>query len=259
MLKMFEGKLIRKEEVSPNTFIFDIEGKVDFEPGQFVMLGPADSDIVLLSRPFSIFRNGEGYFSVLFKVFGGWTESFSKSQEGRIMRAIAPCGTGFLTAMRRYGISSHRRILFIAGGLGIASLYSAIETMEGEKTLIFGGRNSKDIILKESLSNTVEKFFITTEDGSEGKKGFVTNILFSEVDPNDFDVALTCGPVPMLKALKDLWEKNNVRTPLLIAMEERMACGIGICFSCAVKTKKGVKLCCKYGPVYLHSEIEFGW
>lgn len=259
MAKLFEGKLIEKEEVSPLTFRFDIEGEFDFEPGQFVMIGPANSDIVLLSRPFSVFSKSDGYFSVLFKVFGGWTEKFSKSDVGEIMRILAPCGTGFITAMARYGIDTPRKILFIAGGLGIASLYSAIELMPGEKTLIFGGRTEKDIILKKELMNMVDELLTVTEDGSEGRKGFVTNCLFTDVSPDDFDVAITCGPVPMLKALKELWEKEHVRTPLLIAMEERMACGIGICFSCAVRTKKRVELCCKYGPVFLHSELEFVW
>ena len=260
MTKLFEGKLINKEEVAPLTFRFDIEGELEFEPGQFVMIGPADSDIVLLSRPFSVFSKSDGYFSVLFKVFGGWTEKFSKSEVGGLMRILAPCGTGFRTALKRYGISTPRKILFIAGGLGIASLFSAIELMPGEKTLIFGGRTSKDIILKKELMRMVDTFFTVTEDGSEGKKGFVTDLLFTDVRPDDFDVAITCGPVPMLRALTEIWKKEQVKkTPLLLAMEERMACGIGICFSCAVRTKKGVKLCCRYGPVFLHSELVFSW
>ena len=176
---------------------------------------------------------------------------------GEKVRVVAPCGTGFLTAMRRYEIPEPKNILFIAGGLGIASLYPVIDFFGKSKSfLIFGGRSSQDIILKDKISEKVKTLYITTQDGSEGKKGTVIDAL-SEISPYDFDVVLSCGPYGMLKALWEFWNKDKINTPLLFAMEERMGCGLGLCFSCAIKTKDGPKLCCTYGPVFSHSELIF--
>jgi dihydroorotate dehydrogenase electron transfer subunit len=257
MIRVFESSVVKNEEVAPSTFLVEMEGKVDFEPGQFVMISLQD-EISVIPKPFSIFYSRDGVFSVLFKVFGGWTARFSKVKAGDKVRAVAPCGTGFLTAMKRHGISEPNNILFIAGGLGVASLYPVIDFFgKSKSSLIFGGRSSYDIILKDEISQKVKSLYITTQDGSEGKKGVVLDVLFDEVSPYDFDIALSCGPYGMLKALWDFWIKNKINTPLFFAMEERMGCGLGLCFSCVIKTQCGPKLCCTYGPVFSHTEIVF--
>jgi dihydroorotate dehydrogenase electron transfer subunit len=256
MVRVFESSVVKKEEVSASTFLVEMKGDIDFEPGQFAMISLQD-EISVIPKPFSIFYSKNGVFSVLFKVFGGWTARFSKVNIGEKVRVVAPCGTGFLTAMRRYEIPEPKNILFIAGGLGIASLYPVIDFFgKSKSSLIFGGRSSQDIILKDKISEKVKTLYITTQDGSEGKKGTVIDALF-EISPYDFDVVLSCGPYGMLKALWEFWTKNKINTPLLFAMEERMGCGLGLCFSCAIKTKDGPKLCCTYGPVFSHSELIF--
>jgi dihydroorotate dehydrogenase electron transfer subunit len=256
MVRVFESSVVKKEEVSPSTFLVEMEGNIDFEPGQFAMISLQD-EISVIPKPFSIFYSKDGVFSVLFKVFGGWTARFSKVNIGEKVRVVAPCGTGFLTAMRRYEIPEPKNILFIAGGLGIASLYPVIDFFgKSKSSLIFGGRSSQDIILKDKISEKVKALYITTQDGSEGKKGVVIDALF-EISPYDFDVVLSCGPYGMLKALWEFWNKSKINIPLLFAMEERMGCGLGLCFSCAIKTKDGPKLCCTYGPVFSHSELIF--
>jgi dihydroorotate dehydrogenase electron transfer subunit len=256
MIRVFESSVVKKEEVSASTFLVEMKGDIDFEPGQFAMISLQD-EISVIPKPFSIFYSKDGAFSVLFKVFGGWTARFSKVNIGEKVRVVAPCGTGFLTAMRRYEIPEPKNILFIAGGLGIASLYPVIDFFgKSKSSLIFGGRSSQDIILKDKISEKVKTLYITTQDGSEGKKGTVIDALF-EISPYDFDVVLSCGPYGMLKALWEFWTKNKISTPLLFAMEERMGCGLGLCFSCAIKTKDGPKLCCTYGPVFSHSELIF--
>jgi len=257
MVKVFESSVVKKDEVASSTFLVEMEGEVDFEPGQFVMIS-LQNEISVIPKPFSIFYSKDGVFSVLFKVFGAWTDRFSKAGIGEKVRVYAPCGTGFLTAMKRYEISEPKNILFIAGGLGIASLYPVIDFFgKSKSSLIFGGRSSQDIILKDIISEKVKSLHITTQDGSEGKRGVVLDVLFKEVSPYDFDAVLSCGPHGMIKALWDFWNKNKIDVPLLFAMEERMGCGLGLCFSCAVKARHGPKLCCTYGPVFSHSEIVF--
>lgn len=256
MVNIFESRVVRKIELAPQVFLFELEGKINFEPGQFAMIGLID-EISVIPKPFSILYSKDERFAILFKVFGDWTARFSKISENSRVRVFAPCGTGFISAIKRYKLKNSDKILFIAGGLGIASLYPAIEFFSNRKNiLIFGGKSSQDIIIKDMLKSKVE-LLITTEDGSEGKKGFVTNLIKTAegVDPDEFDVAMTCGPTPMLKALVKFWEEKNIKTPLLLAMEEKMACGLGICFSCSIKTQNGPKLCCQYGPIFINQEL----
>ncbi len=252
----FESEVIGKKDLGQATYLIELKGKLDFEPGQFAMISLPDDTTSILPRPFSIFDASNGGFSVVFKIFGSWTKNFSQLPIGKKVNVLAPCGTGFLSAMRRYEIKNPHKILGIAGGLGIASIIPPMAYLSGEKTLIFGGRSREDIILKDKIRQLGLSLHIATQDGSEGEKGLVTDIIRNgKVLPDEFDVALACGPTPMLHALISLWKEMRVSTPLLLAMEERMGCGIGICFSCAIRTKEGMKLCCKYGPVFLHSEI----
>ncbi|GBD04072.1 Dihydroorotate dehydrogenase B (NAD(+)), electron transfer subunit [bacterium HR19] len=257
MTEIFESRVVRKIELAPQVFLFELERKINFEPGQFAMIGLID-EISVIPKPFSILYSKDESFAILFKVFGDWTARFSKISEKSRVRVFAPCGTGFISAIKRYKLKNPQKILFIAGGLGIASLYPAIDFFSnGKNTLIFGGRTSQDIIIKDMLKNKAE-ILITTEDGSEGKKGLVTNLIKTAegVDPDDFDVAMTCGPTPMLKALVKFWKEKNIKAPLLLAMEEKMACGLGICFSCSIKTQNGPKLCCQYGPIFINKELQ---
>ncbi len=256
MLKVFETEIIESSELSPSTYIVKINGSISYEPGQFVMVSLLEQ-FSILPRPFSIFYAENGNFSILFKVFGGWTKKLAESPKNTKVRVVGPCGTGFISAMKRYKIThSPSKILFIAGGLGIASLFSSmIHFSKEQKVLIFGGRTQQDIIIRDRIESVPNlDVHITTQDGSLGTKGVVTDVLYN-IPLDDFDIALCCGPVPMIKALKEFWDRQAVKVPLLCSMEERMACGIGICFSCVVKTSDKYKLCCKYGPVFLHSEL----
>lgn len=254
--KFFESDIVGRKELGSSTYIIEIKGDFEFEPGQFAMISLPDDTTSILPRPFSIFDVGEGKFSVLFKIFGLWTKNFSQAPIGKKVNVLAPCGTGFISAMRRYNIKKPDKVLGIAGGLGIASVIPPLAYFKGEKALIFGGRSKEDIILKEKLKELGISFRVVTQDGSEGEKGLVTDPIKSgSINPDEFDVTFACGPTPMLHALISLWDEMKIRTPLLLAMEEKMGCGIGICFSCAIRTKEGIKLCCKYGPIFMHSEI----
>lgn len=253
-MNIFEAKIIDKKEVAPSTFVFNLDCKIGYEPGQFVMIS-SPSIPWIIPKPFSILSyDDQDGLSILFKVYGLWTEKFSALSVGSTVNLVGPCGSGFITSLKRYGFSGNfSRILFVAGGVGIASIFSLFKHFDGaEKVLVFGGRTEKDLVLLEKISSLGVQVLVSTEDGSAGFKGRVTDVM-QKLDISDFDVILCCGPVPMMKAVSDF--AKILDKPLFLAMEERMACGIGICFSCAVKTKNGVKLCCRYGPVFSSDEI----
>ncbi|MCS7213424.1 MAG: FAD-binding oxidoreductase [Candidatus Calescibacterium sp.] len=251
---MIQTKIVEKKELAPQTFLFKFDLHLEYEPGQFVMIS-SPSIPWIIPKPFSILSNGDG-LSVLFKIYGLWTEKFSKLEVGDFVNVVGPCGVGFISSLARYGINSDfSKILFIAGGVGIASVFSLFGYFKNSKnTLVFGGRINKDIILLDEISKLGVEIFVSTEDGSAGTKGRVTDVLHN-LNVDSFDIVFSCGPVPMMKAVSEFFKQKGINKPLIFALEERMACGIGICFSCAVKTKDGMKLCCKYGPAFSNEEI----
>lgn len=253
-MKIFQAKIINKKEIAPSTFIFNLDCNISYEPGQFVMLHSPSIPWVV-PKPFSILSI-DGRLSILFKVYGLWTEKFSNLDVGSSVNLVGPCGSGFITVLKRYGLTDNfSKILFVAGGVGLASVFPLFDYFDrSEKVLIFGGRTKNDLVLLDKISALGVHFFVSTEDGTAGVKGRVTDVM-KELNISDFDVIFCCGPVPMMKAVSESVKGSN--KPLFLAMEERMACGIGICFSCAVKTKNGVKLCCRYGPVFHSDEISW--
>ena len=145
--------------------------------------------------------------------------------------------------------NSGNKPLLIGGGVGVPPLYNLCKKLraEGKEVSVILGFNSKlEVFYKEEFEKLGASVFVTTVDGSEGVKGFVTNAL----DNIDYTYFYTCGPEPMLKAVY-----NATKTGGEFSFEERMGCGFGACMGCSCKTKYGNKRICKDGPVLLKEEI----
>ena len=112
-------------------------------------------------------------------------------------------------------------------------------------------------MLEDEFSKVSSKLVITTDDGSYKENGFAINYLKADCEANKPDCIYACGPMPMIKAVRDFAIQNNI--PAQVSLEERMGCGIGICLGCAVKDKKseGYKHVCKDGPVFNVNDVEF--
>lgn len=213
-------------------------------PGQFVEVRVDNSPSTFLRRPISI--NNVDYdrneLWLLVAAVGDGTRQLQKLQKGNRLNCMLPLGNSFTMPT-----DSAQKVLLVGGGVGVAPLLyfgKRIKEMGGEPTFLLGARSAKDVLERE-LFEQVGRVLITTEDGSEGEKGFVTN--HSVLAQEHFDRISTCGPKPMMMAVARYAFKNDIECE--VSLENKMACGVGACLCCVEKTVEGNKCVCKEGPV----------
>lgn len=213
-------------------------------PGQFVEVRVDNSPSTFLRRPISI--NNVDYdrneLWLLVAAVGDSTRQLQKLQKGDRLNCMLPLGNSFTMPT-----DSAQKVLLVGGGVGVAPLLyfgKRIKEMGGEPTFLLGARSAKDVLERE-LFEQVGRVLITTEDGSEGEKGFVTN--HSVLAQEHFDRISTCGPKPMMMAVARYAFKNDIECE--VSLENKMACGVGACLCCVEKTVEGNKCVCKEGPV----------
>lgn len=213
-------------------------------PGQFVEVRVDNSPSTFLRRPISI--NNVDYdrneLWLLVAAVGDGTRQLQKLQKGDRLNCMLPLGNSFTMPT-----DSAQKVLLVGGGVGVAPLLyfgKRIKAMGGEPTFLLGARSAKDVLERE-LFEQVGRVFITTEDGSEGEKGFVTN--HSVLAQEHFDRISTCGPKPMMMAVARYAFKNDIECE--VSLENKMACGVGACLCCVEKTVEGNKCVCNEGPV----------
>lgn len=213
-------------------------------PGQFVEVRVDNTPSTFLRRPISI--NNVDYdhneLWLLVAAVGDGTRQLQKLQKGDSLNCVLPLGNSFTMPT-----DSTQKVLLVGGGVGVAPLLyfgKRIKAMCGEPTFLLGARSAKDVLERE-LFEQVGRVLITTEDGSEGEKGFVTN--HSVLAQEHFDRISTCGPKPMMMAVARYAFKNDIECE--VSLENKMACGVGACLCCVEKTVEGNKCVCKEGPV----------
>ena len=151
---------------------------------------------------------------------------------GDQLNCLLPLGNGFTMPK-----SSDEKILLVGGGVGVAPLlYMGAEMAKKgmEPTFLLGARTSKDLLMLD-IFKRYGRVCVTTEDGSEGEKGFVTN--HSLLQTEQFTRIATCGPTPMMKAVAEFARKTDVECE--VSLENLMACGLGACLCCVEKTTEG--------------------
>ena len=217
------------------------------KPGQFAMVY-LDKGEMLLPRPISFCdANPEtGIVTLVYQIVGAGTQAMSELQKGDKLKILAPLGNGFYQP-------NGKKIALVGGGIGTPPLLLMAKklTENGIKPDIFLGFRS-DPILIEEFQPVAEKLFIATEDGSFGHSGRILDVLEAQ---KSYDEILSCGPTPMLRALKSYAAEKQV--PTQISLEEYMGCGIGTCVGCVVKIKGTyTRICCE-GTVFYSNEVDF--
>jgi len=233
-------------------------------PGQFMMLRCADdggasgtenqepktSFDPLLPRPMSFHRVRTGAsgpeWSILYDVVGRGTAWLSRRKRGDRVYGWGPLGHGY-----EIGHTS-RNLLLVGGGIGVAPLVWLAEQAVAKAlsvTMIVGARDAEHVFPSHLLPPEVE-VVVTTDDGSAGRKGFVTEP-FGEL-LEWCDQAFACGPTAMMQAMAGVAHASKTRRSVQVLLEERMGCGTGICYGCAVQVRvrggRAMKLVCKDGP-----------
>ncbi len=215
-------------------------------PGRFLMIHCAEGYDPLLPRPMSFHRfrdTDDGrQFAILYDVRGRGTAWLSERQPGEELTVFGPLGKGY--AVNR----DARNLLLVAGGLGVAAVIALAEDGTGRGkavTLLQGARTASKLYPPELLPKEVE-VLSATDDGSAGHRGPVTDLLVDHL--SWADQVFACGPNAMFGSMSQVLREARTRKPVQALLEERMGCGTGICYGCAVFARRGVKLVCKDGP-----------
>lgn len=236
-----DGIIKENREISKGIFRLVLSGNFTGQPGQFYMLRGWNGLDPFLPRPISIADIQEGNLILLYEVRGKGTHIISKLRQGDTLSLLGPLGNGFKEV-------KGTKIALVSGGIGIAPLLYLAKSLDAEVELFAGYRSGGYFF--EEFKPYVKKVNITTEDGSLGEKGYVTEI----INPEDYDEIISCGPMPMMKALASICKD---KTKLWLSMESHMACGIGACLGCTIQTQRGMETVCKEGPVFNASEVIF--
>ena len=215
-------------------------------PGQFVEVRVDGSPTTFLRRPISInFVDKESNeLWLMVAMIGDGTRQLGRLKSGDILSCVLPLGNGF--SIQGDKITSHK-VLLVGGGVGVAPMLylgAVLKEVGYEPTFLLGGRTAKDLLELEYF-NKYGRVCVTTEDGSMGEKGFVTN---HSVLNEHFDSIYTCGPTPMMKAVAHYAKEHDITCE--VSLENMMACGLGACLCCVEKTTEGNLCVCKEGPVF---------
>ena len=234
--------LVKTGEIAKNTYEWVLEGDTSdiTAPGQFVNI---KLDGFYLRRPISVADVEGDKLTIVYKVVGDGTEAMSKMECGARLLVLTGLGNGYDLAPS--GVAP----LLIGGGAGVPPMYllaRRLLSLGRRVTVILGFGSSDEVFYKERFEALGARVLVTTVDGTEGLRGFVTDAI-SECDYTYF---YTCGPEPMLKAIYDKSETSGQ-----FSFEERMGCGFGACMGCTCKTKYGNKRICRDGPVLVKEEI----
>ena len=233
--------LVSNRQIAKNTYEWVLEGDVSgIGAGQFVNI---KLDGYYLRRPISVCDAKDGRLTLIFKVVGDGTAQMATAALGEKFLTLTGLGNGYNLE------KSQHAPLLIGGGAGIPPMYMAARLLCERgitPTVILGFNTACEVFYKEEFEALGCTVLITTADGSEGIKGFVTDAMAGL----EYTYFYTCGPEPMLKAVYGASTSSGE-----FSFEERMGCGFGACMGCSCKTKYGYKRICRDGPVLEKEEI----
>lgn len=249
------GKVISQKEISKN--IFDMWIATDLadqaKPGQFIGVYPKDKSTIL-PRPISICEidKEKKALRIVYRIAGAGTTEFSTYQVGDEVAILGTLGNGFPLEAGK-----GKKVFLIGGGIGVPPILEMAKQMDADKSILLGYRDG-DLFLKEDF-DIYGKVYVATEDGSVGTKGNVMDAIAT--NGLEAEAIFACGPMPMLRAIKRYAEEKGIKA--YISLEEHMACGVGACLGCVVKTKEvdhhshvhNARICTD-GPVFDAEEVD---
>ncbi|HPW45484.1 MAG TPA: dihydroorotate dehydrogenase electron transfer subunit [bacterium] len=241
-------KISLNEKVSDNLHMMRIRVAWEgFVPGQFVMLSIPGNE-VFLRRPFGIAGLSKGELEICYKVVGRGTRLLAEAKRETEIDVLGPCGHGFDISK----LESNSTPLLIAGGYGIAPIFGLASLLRENgysPHLFYGGKSRSDLFYIDQLDEIGVAVHLSTEDGSLGRCGLITELLCAELVSFYSPSIFACGPEGLLKAVAAISKKNSL--PAQVSTERYMGCGIGVCLGCVCKDVSGGYVrTCREGPVF---------
>ena len=255
--KIILAEIIANSEIAPDHFLMQIKSlwlAQNSIAGQFVAVKVQENSTdPLLRIPLAIHSINKDSISLLYKVIGNATKILGSKRPQQIINILGPLGNGF-------DIKKNKQAILVAGGYAVSPLYALAQTLvnkNNQVTVFIGAYSKQQILCEEKFIDLGAQVHVSTEDGSQGYKGYVTELLknhISKLKDSSNVIIYAAGPLPMLSALTKITKQLTIPTQL--SLESYMACGIGVCRGCVIPTSKGYKLCCKDGPVFDARMIE---
>ncbi len=256
------AELLKSEQLKPDIFKFSVKAPEitkTAKPGNFIEIRVNNDIEPFLRRPISIYNidKENGILEFIFQIKGKGTKILAEKKQGELIDIIGPLGYG------TFKYNSYKNLAIIGGGIGVFPLYELAKCARTEGKQVYtylGFRNKELVVLENEFKKVSNNLIITTDDGSYSEKGFAIDFIKKDIEEEKIDSIYACGPLPMLRAVQKLAIEKGL--PCQISLEERMACGLGVCLGCAVKTSKSTKEepqywhVCKAGPVFQAKDVE---
>ncbi|MFH1336407.1 MAG: dihydroorotate dehydrogenase electron transfer subunit [Candidatus Zixiibacteriota bacterium] len=264
MLSQLPISVSSKETLQENIFKLTLSSPFiskRAKPGNFVHIRVGSGDNPLLRRAFSIHSIDKNNFDILFRVVGKGTEILSRTNPGERLDILGPIGNNFTLP------SKNKEIMLVAGGMGIAPLWFLLTHLKDKGfdpsriTFLYGAKTKGELLCLDKFKKIKVRLILTTDDGSKGKRGLVTDSFLQEIKRRNQDhsnlTVYSCGPEMMLAKMSELAKEFEL--PCQISLETHMACGVGACWGCAVKSSDGTyRRACADGPVFDAREVNLG-
>lgn len=248
-------KIVRKEILNPSVVLMDIEAPYvarKAEPGQFIIFRINESGERI---PLTIadYDREKGTVTIIFQIVGKTTRVLSEMNEGEyLLDFVGPLGVAS-------HLDGYKKVAVIGGGLGTAIAYpqaKKLHSLGAEVHAITGFRNKDLIILEKEMDAVSDRIIVATDDGSNGNKGFVTNVLKQLIDEgNKYDLVIAIGPLVMMKAVSNMTREYGIKT--LVSMNPVMIDGTGMCGGCRLTVGGKTKFACVDGPDFDGHEVDF--
>jgi dihydroorotate dehydrogenase electron transfer subunit len=265
-----EAEVVRNVNEGPSSWrlVLRVPDWPGFRPGQFAMLSAGAQQAArrtdpLLPRPMAVYRAEAGVggsdVEILYKCVGRGTALLAEALPGQRVAIVGPLGNAFPPPR------SGERVIIVAGGTGIASVYELAARLAGlhPVEVLFGARTRSDLMALEDFEALEIPLRVATEDGSAGVRGVVTDLLEAALDdpklgdlPGSGQRVYVCGPTAMMRRCAEIASRREV--PCIAALESTMACGFGVCLGCATPLRKGgYSLVCRDGPAFDAASIDW--
>jgi len=266
-----EAEVVRNVREGPSSWrlVLRVPGWPGFRPGQFAMLSAGAQQAArrtdpLLPRPMAVYRAEDAAdrsdVEILYKCAGRGTALLAEALPGQRVAIVGPLGRAFPPPRSR------ERVIVVAGGTGIASIYELAARLVGAHPveILFGARTASDLMALEDFEALKVPLRVATEDGSAGVRGLVTDLLEAALEDSmgDADASgsgrrlYVCGPTAMMRRCAEIAALREV--PCVAALENAMACGFGVCLGCAAPLREGgYALVCRDGPAFDASSIDW--
>ncbi len=247
-------RVLKNEKISDNSYLLEVVAPIigkKFIPGQFIIIMATDSSERI---PLTIYDVNDDVVSLIYQVVGASTLELTKVVDS-VYAITGPLGKPN-EICSNVGAFKDKKIIYIAGGVGIAPVYPQVKWLNNRGfkiDVIYGARNNNSLLIKDKIEKVAAFVTYTTDDGSYGTKGFVTDVLKQVI--NNYDIVAAIGPVIMMKNVASLTKEYNKKT--IVSMNPLMVDGTGMCGACRCEIEGKPKFACIDGPEFDGHKVNF--